>query len=273
MSIRLGTTNPSAFRLGNTAVSKLMLGVTEVWSSAFDPLSLSPALWLDASDAATITSAGSPALVSQWRDKSGLNRHVSASTTSPQTGVNTQNGKNIITFADDKYMTHDAGSDVINFKRICFFAVASFDTPNDQFGRLFSARQSATGKFDYEAPNMLGPIRSSTSLVAWGMNGSGTPNITYSPNSITLHKGRFDGSTAYYSLNNGSEASVAATECGLLRYFRVGMECQSTSQPPSAGAGGSLRGRVCEILIFNSTLSVENRQAVEAYLNSKWAIY
>ena len=51
---------------------------------AWTPASLgsSLALWLDASDASTITSTGG--LVSEWRDKSGNSRHATQATSAYQ---------------------------------------------------------------------------------------------------------------------------------------------------------------------------------------------
>lgn len=78
-----------------TAALKVLLGAHP---RAFDPMSLpNLAMWLDASDASSITA--SSGLVSQWSDKSGAGRHVTASGAArPTTGANTQNGLNVITF-------------------------------------------------------------------------------------------------------------------------------------------------------------------------------
>ena len=53
------------------AANKPVFASTE---NAFSPLDLSPGLWVDAADVTTIT--GSTSTVSQWRDKSGNNRHL-----------------------------------------------------------------------------------------------------------------------------------------------------------------------------------------------------
>ncbi|MEI8285912.1 MAG: hypothetical protein WCG15_01295, partial [Actinomycetes bacterium] len=69
---------------------------------AWSPTTLgsSLALWLDASDATTITSSGG--LVSEWRDKSGNNRHATQTNAGNQPSVT----GSAITFAtNDKYMT------------------------------------------------------------------------------------------------------------------------------------------------------------------------
>jgi hypothetical protein len=72
--------------------------LTVTGGAPWTPASL-PSLfaWYDASDAASIVSAGG--LVSQWSDKKGT-RHLTQGTGSlqPATGTRTQNGKNVIDF-------------------------------------------------------------------------------------------------------------------------------------------------------------------------------
>jgi hypothetical protein len=64
----------------------------------FTPLSLSPAVWYDASDTTTITA--SLGAVSQWDDKSGNGRHLTQATgiSQPTTGSVTRNNLNVISF-------------------------------------------------------------------------------------------------------------------------------------------------------------------------------
>lgn len=69
MGIQLGTSTISKVYLGNTEIQKVYQGSNLVYSSAFNPLSLSPALWLDSADLSTITKDGSNK-VSNWNDKS-----------------------------------------------------------------------------------------------------------------------------------------------------------------------------------------------------------
>ncbi len=73
---------------------------------AFSPSDISGLkLWLDASDATTITSSGGS--VSQWNDKSGNNNNVlqSTGTSQPTTGVSTIGGKNAISFDGNDFLT------------------------------------------------------------------------------------------------------------------------------------------------------------------------
>ena len=62
-------------------------------------------LWLDASDATTITQ--SSGIISQWDDKSGNGNHATQSigSSQPSYGTATINGKNVVDFGGNKFMT------------------------------------------------------------------------------------------------------------------------------------------------------------------------
>ena len=61
-------------------------------------------LWLDANDSSTITD--NLGAVSEWKDKSGNQLHVTQSTAAkqPTTNSTTQNGKNVISFDGGDYL-------------------------------------------------------------------------------------------------------------------------------------------------------------------------
>ncbi len=113
----------------------------------FTPLSLSPALWLDASDTATITE--SSGAVSQWDDKSGNGRHMKQATAAnqPTTGSTTANGLNTISFdgSADRMLADnfDLG---LSSKQVTYFAVFKSDSLTGNQGVL-SLKRSA--QYDY----------------------------------------------------------------------------------------------------------------------------
>ena len=93
----------------------LDLGLWRSRSSGFNPLTLSPALWLDASDSTTLFQSNGGAAASAdgdpvgyWLDKSGNNRHASQTSGSnkPMLKVGVQNSKNIVrTNGTSSFMT------------------------------------------------------------------------------------------------------------------------------------------------------------------------
>lgn len=85
-----------------SAIGFVNMSIKRASAVAWSPTSLgnSLALWLDASDASSITSSGG--LVSQWNDKSGNNRHATQSTAGSRPSVSASG----ITFdSSNKFMT------------------------------------------------------------------------------------------------------------------------------------------------------------------------
>jgi hypothetical protein len=80
-------------------------------SDEFSPAEIEGlALWLDASDSASVTLNGGN--VSQWRDKSGGSRHFSQATSGAQPEYTSagQNGKNCLTFDGSRRLVSDLAS-------------------------------------------------------------------------------------------------------------------------------------------------------------------
>ena len=83
--------------------------------------------WFDAADTSTIQQTGG--FVSQWNDKSGngFNATQATGTNQPKTGINTTNGKNVITFdgTDDSFMVAGALTAISNTDLTCFVTIRS----------------------------------------------------------------------------------------------------------------------------------------------------
>jgi|694.fasta_scaffold77935_3 hypothetical protein len=196
-------------------------------------------LWLDASDTnslATLTNAPS-SNVGTWGDKSGFGRHA-LNTDLNNTPVRIDNAKN--------------GKTVLRF--------------NGTTSRLNIFRQIPMGDsfavFKRSANNQTVFQRGDNANFR-GFLGSAYPGFT---------------THLTYRVNNGSAANAAPTTATGANYFIV----QGTSVQYSLGtiivgydypAYAFLNGDVCEILIYNKTLSENERLFVLNYLNFKWAIY
>lgn len=243
----------------------------------FNPLSLSPALWLDASDTSTITaSAGA---VSQWNDKSGNGRNMSQATSAAQpiTGSATQNGLNVLSFDGSDHMTHDAGSDAITLSTLTF-AIVAYDNNSTQtvstYRRVFSSRRSATGAADFQSPNFVVNKNNTTRDLAAAGNGSYSSSLTYLNQTTFLIVGKLNSSGTSVALNGGSFSTTSVNaSIGTQRYLRVGAGCISTSNPPGVNGNEVWNGRVMEILLFPSDLDVDSVSNLRTYLNAKWAVY
>ena len=245
--------------------------------AGFDPLSLSPALWLDASDTSTITA--SSGAVSQWNDKSGNGRHVSQATgtNQPFTGSATQNGLNVLSFFGDDYMTHDAGSDNIDLSPLTF-AVVTYDANSTQtsstFRRVVTTRRSAAITADYQSPNFAIAKNNTTRQIGALGNGIASPNVNYTNNAAFLLIGKMTSSAASVSINGSSFTSTSGNaSIADQRYVRIAATCLGGGNPPNLLPSEVWVGRMMEIILVPADLSTSDVDALTSYLNAKWAIY
>ena len=129
--------------VGKDATFKASLSELQTWTPADIPNLL---LWLDATDATTITSSGGE--VSEWADKR-LNGTVVTQTVTgkkPKTGIDTINGKNAIYFdgIDDFFDLPSAVRDIGKGAN-CVFIVMRSDHIAGEQSKLFTLTDGGTG--------------------------------------------------------------------------------------------------------------------------------
>jgi len=230
---------------------------------SFSPLDLSPALWLDASDATTLydaTTGGSlvaaDGTIARWEDKSGNGRHMGQSTGVQQPLRKTliQNGKDVVRFdgANDFMQSLLADNDLTTFT---IFSVHLKNTSKTQ-GILYTGNASSNGLGFLEFSGNRSVLFGGVAFLDDG---------TFPNSSFELWAARRTGGTTSLNVNGASQALSNPT---------------STPSPPSGttiigtdNGSSNLDGDIAEILMFSTALSDTDRAAVESYLNSKWAIY
>ena len=234
------------------------LGRNLLASRSLNPLSLSPALWLDASDSSTLfnaTTGGSlPAdgqAVARWEDKSGNSRHVIQGTgvSQPLRKTSIQNSKDAIRFdgANDELVV----ATTIQPRTVITVQKTSNTAKVQQ--TIFRAT-ALTCLARYETTNIL-VFYDSLYIISAAVS-----------NSTTLITSCVFGNSSANAYSNGSligtDASGSWTNLGAGNFYVGGF----------SGSEG-FEGDFFEILVFPTVLSNTDRQAVEAYLNAKWAVY
>ena len=218
----------------------------------FSISSLSPEVWLDASDSSTITESGGK--VSQWNDKSGNGHHATQSTTDnqPTTNSRQQSGLNVIDF-DGNDLVRNSSFD-INTTDLTVFSVRKWDTnvSGDRVWTIHNLPNEDQGKLN-EAGFGIG-YRSPTDRYA-----------TYSAN-LNLE-------LLSFATNDTNSQKIWVN--GLFETENTGAITPFTSNAITIGAdaaGNSFDGMVAEVIIVESSMSDNDRKKIEGYLAHKWGL-
>lgn len=238
--------------------------VKEVEESAFSPIDVSGLqLWLDASDASTITESGGN--VSQWDDKSGNANHVNQGTLAnqPVTGTRTINLLNVLDFDGTNSFLSQTNIQLVNSSTGHFTAfgvsrndvstvgmIISQDNSGDQVAQFIKTGVNAAGI----AFNTLGntfqdssnkPVGTSPVVISSVFNGS---TIEVLVNRETKGGTSFFGTTK----KNASTVTVGGTRPDI--------------------SNERFNGSIAELIIYNRVLENEEIESVEQYLADKWGV-
>lgn len=251
MSLQPRTRNPRRWFVSTPAGS---------WSN-FQPLSLSPSLWFDASNASSITS--SSGLVSQWNDLSGNGLHLTQATSAnqPTTGVTTQNGLNVINFSTKSMTTANSAA---SFPIVNFYAVVK--SPANASNQVIAGvGDNAAGNSPYfrwsvlHRPNQAMETRLNGTLYASATSAWNAANWQI----FRLESNEADGYVGRLRILDGA-GPVSLTYPNALP-LRVGARLQ--------GVESMVGGSIAEILIFNRRLNEVEKDLILTYFNQKWAVY
>lgn len=225
-------------------------------ASGFDPLTLSPALWLDASDASTLydaTSGGSlvaaDGYVKRWEDKSGNGNHATQATDSkrPQRKTSVQNGLDIVLFD----ATDDGMATALTLNRP-YTIVAVFRQMADGGGkRVISASNNC----------ILAPRR--------------TGDFTCYIAGVSIRTAVW-GSNAQHGITT---LVVDATNPAILRGDGVALSTTGAIGANwgqlylgSSPFGESANAQIAEVFAFTRVLDSGEITSLESYLASKWGL-
>ena len=244
--------------------------ITDTQSSvtAWSPLEASPSLWLDASEASSIT-AGGAGNVSQWRDISGNDYHVSQSATvdQPTTGTTTLNGLNVLdwgTAVNAKSLDRD-GDDTQNWQDV--YVVARYDggsTFPDFYGLFtgYNNYDNADNPIDHRG---IGLIADTGGVQQQWYDNAKWWTDTYLNGSV------LNSPYTVLGVSPTAEDPFIASISTATTLNSIDGVCIGNDRN-NAGPNRGWRGIICEVIAFNTKLSDENRQKVEGYLAHKWGL-
>jgi hypothetical protein len=228
-----------------------------LFTGSFNPLSLSPALWL--SD--TGSNAG------QWDDLSGNNRHATQATVANQPAIiqNGLGGRQVRRFDGvDDIMTGSRILTTANFS--CYIVVKGAGQQN----RNILSQRSTGANIGRTHLCVTDDLTSPYATARLFFN-NGT---SYSVRSTTpVFNNSFN---IFYSQSDGTGNSHVRVNGGLPEGSLTGQNWTPENQPYQLGAlsttANQFAGDIAEILVFPTALSILDRRRVEVYLSQKWGI-
>jgi hypothetical protein len=258
-------------------IPNLIVGTASV-EPGFSPADIANLqAWYDAADTATISVSGTA--VTQWNDKSANGYNVTQGTGArrPTSGVNTQNGKNVISFDGNDLLQAATASNwtfINNATGATIFFAIYFNASAVENTVLATAFSSAhTGFFSSKSGSDIlvglvyrGVASTETSVL---VSGSLPDNSAKYVSMVLDNANATAANRLIFKINGGSNITGNTSTASL-----------STSAPfqpliigayDSAGSGG-LNGNVCEVIIYSGQLAAGDITAVNSYLASKWAI-
>jgi hypothetical protein len=249
-----------------------------------NPLTLSPALWLDASDDATLFDAASGGSlpsdgndVARWEDKSGNNRHFtqSAPAACPHRQTNIQNGRPVVRFdGSDDFIEMVAGMDILRDKPgASAVAVVRYRTSPNPAKTIFFAgagNNASALRFLINAGTISGRAR----LNSRNIDGSSsTPVDSTSSVGTTAYIqcgiANYISRTAEIYVNNTLEGAVT----GAFQSSANTSNTDSLSVTIGALAANSTQFAnidLSELFVFDRAISAPDRNALHNYLAAKW---
>lgn len=214
-------------------------------ATVFNPLSIAGLEgWWDAADASTVTIATG---VSEWRDKSGNDRHASQGTGNNQPDyTGTLNGRSVITF--------DGSNDSL--------ATISFSISQPYSLLMVARRTGGAGQNFYDRIN-TGPALGTFGGVFFILVTSGLNGPAQDTNYHIFHA-KHNGASSVFRIDKNDFATGNPGTSALNQGIRFGARAD--------GAGSFMTGSIAEILLFSKMLSTAEQTATEAYLSKKWSV-
>lgn len=257
-------------------------------ASGFNPKSISGlSLWLDASDASTITLNG--ANVSEWRDKSGGSPNASQATAASQPAYTSSaiNGRPAVDFNSNRSLVFASSTASFNYLHnstggTIFMVVRPGATSDPNAYRPFLTNHgdsSANTGVGFVFDDRAAGFNRNNMLIATVNRG-----VAGQQTAAVLANNFFTTANAYCVLSVAFDCGNA-TASSRLRVYLNGTANGTTNTSTNAAAtgnasqnmtigsiGGGTEAAVAEMLFYQGVLGASQRVAVERYLAKKYGI-
>lgn len=246
-------------------------------AGGFNPRTISGLFgWWDFSDVSTLgpTNSGTGTVsnngpVKYVADKSGNGRHMTnagADSVSPTYLEAAQNSRSVLGF--------DGGDDLQALSSLTFTAQTVFMVLRMASGAASNSRafsQAIVSTEDFSGSGHHIPIQRNSNLNSIGSysNGGNRAVVSVSTGTWVLFMCQHTGSEIQNRLNNGTAQTYAHTLNTTFASYRIGGGARSNT---ALGGLAPWQDRIAETLVYSTSLSESERNAVARWLGTKWGI-
>lgn len=235
-------------------------------AAPFSPSNISGlSLWLKADAGVTLSGSN----VTAWADQSGNGNNAVGADTLPTLQSNAINGYPAIRFNNIDDPSRFTVSNNFNLKNSSVFVVVKQLNLNNAFARILGFLGSND---DYDSDDGLAFVFSNT-----------VPQLQVESNSNSAVVANLAANNVFasvaYKIDNSGNISVFYNGGSEGTAQNADMTSQNSGGAIYIGQGSQnltaagLYGDIAEVILYNSNLTTPERQQVEAYLNTKYAIY
>ena len=219
--------------------------------------------WLDAADSGSMTLSGSS--VTTWSDKSSRGINLIPVTAAPTLVPAALNGLPVVNFNGvDQAFLNVAAQPFSASGPSTVFMVAQFGKPASEQDILTAGNGGRTFRQIYTDTSGIGLWSGPTTSV-------GNPNYTVGSNQVigAVFNGNGVAGDSVIDIIDpvlGTNSVTGLVPSGLTDPVGIAVGCSIYSEP----LYNFYSGNIAEILVYNSALTLMERQQVEDYLHSKW---
>jgi len=225
----------------------------------FNPLVLTPVLWLDAADSTTITSSGGS--VSQWNDKSGNGKNATNPVNTVTYNLSPINNIPTITFSPNSYLSNTMTYTTTTRNVFAVVTIGGIGTTNStNYVMIYAGSNVGVILYNYNVSG-AGDIEMGYfgKVLLATQSGVGNYNIT-----SILATTNSTGNTGIFV--NGSSQALQTNVTGSFSYA-TGSVTQYIG-----GYTAAQTTIIGELIVYDGILTTTQRQQVEGYLSQKWRI-
>lgn len=235
------------------------------------PVTSNLSIWVDATDAATITESGGS--VSQWNDKSGNGINFSQGTSSnrPTISKDSTTGNQFISFDGSNDFLQASSTVLANKSSLTWFVVLKWNSGSAADYEPFMATTNSGSTLDHGAFHYVNPSNYGACYPFYASgNGNYDGNNLYTSGATYIIEAVADGTNYLVSRNGATEGFVTFSGgTGTTTNNALINICYQ----PQGGTSRWGKFDIGEILIYTAKLSGSEIQSVRTYLNEKWRVY